>query len=70
MNIYIPVIIYQHHFEPAMVVVSKINADTYILFGFSSKSLATKAYSGIRSFSGETEDDYLRRTWNTVKPII
>lgn len=53
-----------------MVKVSKIDYSTFIELGFESRTQAANAYKGIRSKSGETADEYLRRTWVFVKHVV
>jgi len=54
----------------AMVVVRDISANVFVRLGFKSKTQALDAYQGIRSKQGETEDQYLERTYSLVKHVI
>lgn len=53
-----------------MVVVRDISANAFVRLGFKSKTQALDSYRGIRSLQGESQDDYLRRTWHQVKHVI
>lgn len=53
-----------------MVVVRDISADVFVRLGFMSKTQALETYKGIGSKRGETQDEYLRRTWHLVKHVV
>lgn len=61
---------YSIYQDIAMVVVRDISADAFVRLGFKSKTQALDTYQGIRSKQGETEDQYLERTWPLIMHVI
>lgn len=53
-----------------MVIVSKISFDSLLSLGFITREQAMEVYRGIKSKPKESEEDYLRRTYDQAKNII